>query len=62
MAIKLIWAQTILILMRLVWKKEKNDLKEDEILNFKNDISRMTGGVNILSNSNTKSSDKEFLS
>jgi hypothetical protein len=35
-----------------------NDLEKDGIPNLENDMSRMVGGVNISSSSNTKSSDK----
>ena len=39
-------------------KEACGDSKEDEIPNLDNDMSRMVGGVNMLSNNNIRSSDK----
>lgn len=40
-------------------EEENDDSEEDNIPNFMNDISKMVGGVNMPSNSNTKSSGKK---
>jgi len=39
-------------------KEGCGDSEEDEIPNLDNDMSRMVGGVNMLSNNNIRSSDK----
>jgi len=53
-----ILAHAMSTLMVLIWKKKSDDSEEVEILNLENDMSRMVGGVNMSSNSKTKSSDK----
>lgn len=40
-------------------EEENDDSEEDDIPNFMNDISKMVGGVNMSSNTNTKSNGKK---